>query len=64
MAPFITKEQIKSLASDYYLTLKKALDFQKIGDISSYTRNMIKAQQLQDQLKTVPVTVKRSNFPQ
>lgn len=53
MGTFTSKEQIRNLVNEYYNILKKALDFQRNGNISDYTRSLIRAQQIEEQLRFV-----------
>jgi hypothetical protein len=51
MIKLINKEQFRAQVIEYYALLKKALQFQQMGNITEYTRSMIRAQQIADKLQ-------------
>lgn len=47
----LDKKKIQELVAQYYERMKAALDFQADGNIIEYTRSMIEARQIADQLE-------------
>lgn len=51
MIKLINKEQFRTQVVEYYTLLKNALDFQQVGNITEYTRSMIRAQQIAESIQ-------------